>query len=405
LNRRHLFIWLPGYIRRRASTLLRRRSARTGEPTHVIFSIADHFEPGRGEAPIDVQRARVARWAEALPKIAARHRGTDGLPPRHTFFYPAEEYRPELVEPLAELTRQGIGEVEIHLHHDRDTREGLREKLEEFKARLVGHGLLARDREGRVRFAFIHGNWALDNSLPGGEWCGVDGEISVLREAGCYLDMTFPAARSPAQTRKVNAVYYAIGRPGGRRAADGGPDARVGVAPPKDGLLLVPGPLMLDWVKRKWGIFPRVENAEIAPYRPSAAHRVRLWVRAGVAVAGRPEWVFVKLHTHGAKEENADFLLGGGLDRLYDLLETELAPERGFRLHYASAREIANLVAAAEAGLDGDPVSHRDRGLVLPRAERESGSPVGFQVLSESPLTVPGATCGPQKPGNRPRRA
>jgi hypothetical protein len=356
---RNLHLWLPGYARGR----LARALEAAPRPTHVIFCLADHFEPGFGGAAPAVRRARVARWAAELPAIAARHRDADGLPPRHTFFYPAEEYEPELLEPLAELARAGIAEVEIHLHHDRDTAAGLREKLETFKRQLAAHGLLARAADGSVRFAFIHGNWALDNSLPGGAWCGVDGEIGVLRDAGCYLDMTFPAAPSAAQPRKVNAVYYALARPGSRRAADDGPAAAVGRPPPPDGLLMVPGPLALDWASRKYGIFPRTENAELAPNRPASPHRAALWARAGVTVRGRPDWLFVKLHAHGAKEANADLLLGGGLDGLYEVLARELGEGERFRLHFASAREVANIVAAAERGESGDLGRFRDVGL------------------------------------------
>ena len=88
------------------------------------------------------------------------------------------------------------------------------------------HGLLACDRRtGRPAYGFIHGNWALDNSRPDGRWCGVNNELDVLRETGCYADFTFPSAPSPTQPRKINSIYYAVddpqptpfARPGDRR--------------------------------------------------------------------------------------------------------------------------------------------------------------------------------------------
>ncbi|NIP93627.1 MAG: hypothetical protein GWO24_09285, partial [Akkermansiaceae bacterium] len=55
-------------------------------------------------------------------------------------------------------------ETEIHLHHEGDDAESLGRILDRGKRHLASHGLLGNDR----RFAFIHGDWALDNSHPDG---------------------------------------------------------------------------------------------------------------------------------------------------------------------------------------------------------------------------------------------
>ena len=52
---------------------------------------------------------------------------------------------------------------------------------------------------GELRFAFIHGNWSLDNSRPDGRWCGLNNELILLRELGCYADFTLPSAPSDTQ--------------------------------------------------------------------------------------------------------------------------------------------------------------------------------------------------------------
>ena len=39
-----------------------------------------------------------------------------------------------------------------------------------------------------ARFGFIHGNWCLDNSRADGRWCGLNNELILLRELGCYAD-------------------------------------------------------------------------------------------------------------------------------------------------------------------------------------------------------------------------
>ena len=105
----------------------------------------------------------------------------------------------------------------------------LRGQLQQFTRTLHDrHGLLTRDGSGRLRYGFIHGNWALANSLPDGRWCGVDDELSVLRETGCYADFTLPSAPSPAQTRTVNTIYYASTAGSGRKSLDTGARAAVG---------------------------------------------------------------------------------------------------------------------------------------------------------------------------------
>src|SRR6185436_8001755 len=98
-----------------------------GEVTHVLLCIADHFEPGQGNPGLRVELDRVRRWTEELPRAVAPYRDSDGRPPQHTFFFPVEQYRAEIVDQLARLCEAGLGEVEIHLHHDRDTSAHLRE--------------------------------------------------------------------------------------------------------------------------------------------------------------------------------------------------------------------------------------------------------------------------------------
>ena len=131
------------------------------------------------------------------PRVGRLSRGFDGpihslFYLRHTFFFPAEEYEPEHLDALAGLCGAGFGEVEVHLHHDGDTSENLRRTLEGFKATLADrHGLLARDPStGAPTYAFIHGNWALDNSRPDGRWCGVNDELDVLLARVRYVPTT-----------------------------------------------------------------------------------------------------------------------------------------------------------------------------------------------------------------------
>jgi hypothetical protein len=344
----------------------RRRAPRRRQPIHVLLCIADHYEPQVGKAPPDVARHRVERWVSEYPRLFGDLRDSDGRPPQHTFFFPQDEYVPDHVEGLVELVRAGFGEVEVHLHHDGDTSEGLRGKLEEYKRTLAErHGLLARRRDnGEVVYAFIHGNWALDNSRPDGRWCGVNNELDVLRETGCYADFTLPSAPSPTQTRKINSIYYAVDDPHRPRSHDTGID--VGSAPrPEGSLLLVQGPLLLNWKSRKWGLLPRIENANIQGSQPPSMQRLELWLRARVQVPSRPDWFFVKLHTHGAPENNQAVVLGEPMRRFHQALAQRAAEDPYFHYYYVTAREMYNLVRAAEAGWQGSVAAARDRELVF----------------------------------------
>jgi hypothetical protein len=322
-----------------------------GSPVHLFLCIADHYEPMVGGAPPPVQRERVDRWVQEYPRLAAGIADSRGRPPQHTFFYPAEEYNPEHLEKLATLCRMGLGDVEVHLHHDDDTADHLRETLVTFKERLFReHGLLRKDDRGEVTYGFVHGNWALDNSRPDGRWCGVNNELTVLRETGCYADFTMPSAPDLAQTRTINSIYYAVDDPLRPKSHDTGIATKLHAAPPADGLLMIQGPLLLDWSRRKFGLLPRLENADLHGNFPPTRRRLDLWRRAGIGVEGRPDWVFVKLHTHGAPERNAAMLLGEPMRAFHECLAACARNDRSFRYYYVTAREMADLVHQAERG-------------------------------------------------------
>jgi hypothetical protein len=361
LRRRGLGSWLLPAVLRGMGVGGRRK----GEPVHLLLCVADHFEPKLNAPPPEVADSRVKRWVTDYPRLFGSFRDSDGRPPRHSFFFPQEEYEPEHLDALAQLCRAGFGEVEVHLHHDHDTAEGLRKKLLGFKKTLSErHGLLARDkRTGEVAYGFIHGDWALDNSRPDGRCCGVNNELDVLRETGCYADFTLPSAPSPTQTRKINSVYYAQGAPHRSKSHDTGFDVGRAAVPDR-ALMLIQGPLLLNWRSRKWGVIPRIENGCLQASQPPSLGRLRLWLKARVQVPMRPDWFFVKLHTHGANEANMPGLLGEPMVRFHEALARRAAEEPHFRFHYVTAREMYNLVRAAEAGWGGAVDEARDCRLV-----------------------------------------
>jgi hypothetical protein len=258
--------------------------------------------------------------------------------------------------------------VEIHLHHHNDHPENFQASLENGKANLRQHGLLANAPGGETVYGFIHGNWALNNSDPAGKGCGIDQEIPILRQTGCYADFTMPSAPHPTQTRTVNSVYYAADAPK-KKAHDHGTPAGVGqtsrLRESANHLLLVQGPLALDWRRRKAGLLPRLENADLTGANPPSTVRLRNWIAQRIHVEGRPNWIFVKLHTHGGIPSNYGTLLGKIMREFHHDLG-EFCRAIGIRLHYVTSRELVNLVHAAEDGQCGDPGALRNHYYRLP---------------------------------------
>lgn len=338
IRSRNMQYWIGPWLKWKLARAFRRRPARR----HVYFCFVDHYEPYGGTSDKARAHARVRQWLEQYPAIASRHVDSFGNRPKHTYFYPIEEYDGALIEQLKGLCHAGYGDVEVHLHHDNDTARNFHATIERY-VRLLHerHGLLRRDpATGKIVYAFIHGNWALDNSRPDGRWCGVDNEIGILAETGCYADMTMPSAPSDTQTRKINSIYFARGRDGCRKSHDRGRDLRVGEWGAPGELLLVQGPLTLNWRDARFGLIPRIESAELSFDAPPSAHRVRLWGDCGICVKGAEEHVFIKVHTHGATENSMQMLFGGGFELLWTELERQYRRDAEHTLRYVTAWEM-----------------------------------------------------------------
>ncbi|GIX05400.1 MAG: hypothetical protein KatS3mg114_1269 [Planctomycetaceae bacterium] len=325
-------------------------------PVHVFLAVCDHYEPEWGHADHSTAWERVSRWVTEYPRLLAEVHDVRGRPPQHTFFFPQDQYHPAYLELLHQLVIQGWGDVEVHLHHDRDTAEGLREKLQDFVHTLYAHhGLLRRDTRGQIAYGFIHGNWALANCRPDGRWCGVAHELSVLRQTGCYADFTFPSAPDVTQPTWMNGVVYA------RDAAHGRGwqtvhVAEVGRPAPSDALLLISGPLLWDLRRRKAGVLPRLENGDVLASHPWHIRRLPLWMQARIQVRGRPNWWFIKLHTHGCKPANLHMWLSSATRDFHHALAQIHRHQPWFRYYYVTAWEMAQLIHAAEHG-ESDPLA------------------------------------------------
>jgi hypothetical protein len=323
-------IWGPNYVRQRLRQILQR----SVPPLQRIWlTIADHFEPRWRHADLPTAQSRVASWRAAWPAIVRQCKPDSvGNAPRYTFFFPEEEYHPTLLEPLAEMVREGIADVEVHLHHDGEGRQNFVDRISGFCETLDReHGLL-RKRDGKLAFGFIHGNWALDNSRPDGRWCGLNNEIRVLRDLGCYADFTMPSGDSPTQARLVNSIYYCSGDPGRTKSYDDGIPVTVGSGVEGD-LLMISGPLGMRW-RDRW--LPRLETGELRHRNVATPYRVKRWVDLAPRIGGD---VFIKLFTHGAQDRNSAALLSYVLKTAFNLVVDE-ASRRRCSVHFVSAWQM-----------------------------------------------------------------
>jgi hypothetical protein len=154
--------------------------------------------------------------------------------------------------------------------------------------------------------------------------------------------------------------------------------------------MIFQGPSVINWQRG------RVESAAVESFDLPAPDRLEPWLRANVHVHGRPEWVFVKLHTHGMQSQ--DSFLGPALDETFAAM-VDVWNQPPFRLHFVTAREAYNIVKAAEAGCAGDAGQYRDF-LIPPPANRRllcSGryrlrgygpDRVGLEILEPDPIHI-----------------
>jgi hypothetical protein len=360
--------WLPNYFWQAIS----RRVPRG--PVHLMIALADHFEPaivpgnGYARAPYEDQIQRVESWCNRYPKIVDEWRDHDGHTLKHTYFYPAEQYNAGLIGQLAEHCHAGWGEIEVHLHHGMqapDTAENTRRTLVNFRDILAHqHGALSYlDDAGSPRYAFVHGNFALANSSNGFA-CGVDCEMQVLAETGCYADMTLPTGYfHPAQIAKINSIYECNPPLNQRMPHRRGRDLRLGRTP-EVLPIMVQGPLMLDLKSPNRSRHLTIDNGGWTAANPPSLHRFELWKRAAVRVAGRPDWLFIKLHCHSMDPTQHNAVLGDAMRGfLRELVEG--ANQRNEILHFVSAREMVNIIFAACDGREGSPSNYRDYRLNL----------------------------------------
>jgi hypothetical protein len=341
--------WIPTYV---FNCLL-------GSPkrVHILFCNCDHFEPSVGNVSFKIEGERLTRLLTEYPKLVQNHRDFAGNKPKRTWFFPPHIHRNNHLKRLVSLCEQGYGEIELHLHHGKtvsDTPENLKETIKQCLEEYSYFGVFGTE-DNRKRYAFIHGDWALDNSRKG-RFCGVNNEIQILKETGCYADFTFPSINE-ANPIKINSVFYAVDDPKRPKSYNRGLNLRK-YGKKKGDLMLIQGPLHPFFIKR--GLLGlRVLGDSINGSPPTTEKRISLWVKTGIHIKGASKLIIIKTHTHGAADEKA--ALGAEMENIFSHLEKKYNDGTRYILHYVSARELYNIIKSVEEGeSESDPERFRN---------------------------------------------
>ncbi len=121
---KNLDTWVGGYARwLAASAVPRARATLTAERTtrHLLFAFCDHYEPLWSARTTPSAGAGSSSGSSATPRWRASSATPTGGPRATASSSRARSTRPRYLDGLASLARPGLGEVELHLHHDGDT--------------------------------------------------------------------------------------------------------------------------------------------------------------------------------------------------------------------------------------------------------------------------------------------
>jgi hypothetical protein len=272
------------------------------------------------------------------------------IPPKVTIFYPPSDLPKTDDTALLAFCRATGSEIELqaqrHTGESHDSLVSLTRAREELRERH----LLSTDESGAAVFA-LHSsapqNFGTQGSLRG---------CHLLRAAGCYARFTKAPLRSRKEKLPLPRIYYrsADELPRSRRVRS---DREIRNAS-SDELLTIEQPITVDWSRRRLGLLPRLESGCISSDNAGSVHHLRMWMDCRITLEGRPNWLFVTLPVQcrtGAPSASTEVLR-----RFKEMTSQVAAADRALRFHYVTARELVNIVHAAEAGHSGDPAQFRD---------------------------------------------
>lgn len=359
------FFYSAAHLQWAVSRTIHRLRKNTQAPVHILFCLCDHFEPGTGYVNPAIEKERMKTLLTTYPGLAKAHLDFYGNPLKRTWFFPPHYHRYNNLRELVTLCEQGYGEIELHLHHGKikpDTSENLKRTLEQC-IEEYGHFGIFGSEQGQKKYGFTHGNFALDNSQCGRN-CGVNDEIRILSDTGCYADFSFPSLNITSPIR-INSIFYATDNPRKPKSYNFGHRVKRTASPGCDrgDLMLIQGPVYPS-LRRK-GPFRVFNGDDINGKPPKTQRDVDHWVDSNIHVQGQKNWIIIKTHTHGAT--TGDAVLGREMKEICRMFEMNYNDGIRYRLHYVTARELYNIVRAAESGeKDENPEVYRDYKIAPP---------------------------------------
>jgi hypothetical protein len=121
---------------------------------------------------------------------------------------------------------------------------------------------------------------------------------------------------------------------------------------------------MFDFDRQARNRVGRFENAALTGENPPSMRRLGLWKKAAISVQHRPDWLFIKLHTHSMDPTQREAVMGSPMQRF--LAEfVGGARDRNEVIHFVTAREMVNIILAACDGREGNPGQYRDYRFML----------------------------------------
>ena len=362
--------WLPA-MRRRQRPVENALGTR-----QVMIAICNRFESS-SPASADEKRALIENWTRAFSQFRDEFPDGQDIAPKHTVFLPVEDAESNWMSSLGNVCETAGNEIEFLAPRTVQSADRFREIILRGKEILSEHGWLSRDETGAIRYGLIH-NGSAERSAP------LVPHAEVLRGTGCYASFLWQSDPNHIPPEYENSLCYfhegeaASPRRGLRRVrAERGTRSEC-----EEDILVVPPPHARDRDRKKFGLLPHFETGELSAAEPPSRDRLRLWLDCRITVEARPNWVFITLHIDGSRPENSRMLLGEPMRKFYRTLAELSERDRSLRFHCVTARELVNILHAAEAGHSGNPLQFREFRYLAPAALARESSEESAQSLS-----------------------
>lgn len=361
--------------------VLKRRGCRS-----VCYFHADHFEPWSTRIDQDSARAiermaaqaRVSAYARRLSLFynvfvpyrlaAGGSEATESCVPGDGVAFAQRSPRQEAMarDAIRPLVHDGH-EIHLHVHHEFWTQNSSHfdtpvsrwvnehSNAHADAARLDLHFQLCKDAIAREigmpfeRWAFVHGNWALNASDP--SICRITGEMAMIAKHGGYGDFSFPAGRAHCDP-KIEAPFTCLPLDHVRAYDDPRADPR---AIELDSKVMRPERFFI------WNSPIKASHTSLDYY--SAANRklfqnpervLGAWLGTSVCLG---DTLFIKTHAHSMKGEyrlaEPDSLIPHGYPAIVAIFDglSRVCERADVELRLLTVNEVYDLVAA----FDGSP--------------------------------------------------